>query len=77
MKTIENSNKLKEFIYNKFLNKELNNDSLVQIIELSGSLLNLQTISNYAKKNNISYNGVKNHRNIVRLFDVKFVIENE
>ena len=61
MKTIENTKKLKEFIYNKFVSNELDNDSLVQIIELSGSLLNLKTISDYAKDNNLSYNGVKNN----------------
>jgi hypothetical protein len=77
MGSIENTNKIKEFIYNKFVNDELNNDSLVQIIELSGMLLNLKSISNYAKDNNLSYNGVKNHRNIVELFGNKFVLDNK
>ena len=43
-KCTENTDKLLEFVYNKFINNELNNDSLVQLIELSGSLLNLQTM---------------------------------
>lgn len=52
------------------------NDGLVQLIELSGLFLNLQTISDYAKNNNISYNGVKKSRKIKTLFGVKFVIDN-
>ena len=77
MKTTENTDKLLEFVYNKNIKGELNNDSLVQLIELSGSLLNLKTIPDYAKANNKSYNGVKNNRNIVTIFNVKFVIDND
>ena len=76
MKTIENTEKTKEFIYNKFLNDELNNDSLVQIIELCGGLLNLKSISQYAKDNNISYNGAKHHRTVINLFGSKLVLDN-
>jgi hypothetical protein len=50
---------------------------LVQFIEVAGSFLNLQTIPDYAKKHNLSYNGVKKHREIVTIFNVKFVIDNE
>ena len=50
---------------------------LVQIIELAGSYLNLQTISDYAKENNMTYNGVKKCREIQTLFNTKFVIDNE
>jgi len=53
------------------------NESLVQIIELCGSYLNLQTISDYAKDKGISYNGAKNNREIKELFNVKFVKDNE
>jgi hypothetical protein len=53
------------------------NESLVQLIELTGSYLNLKTIPDYAKENNLSYNGVKNFRNIVEIFNVKFVIDNQ
>ena len=80
MKTIDiqqNTDKLLQFTYNKFINGELDNNSLVQQIELLGSLLNLQTLPKYAKSNNLSYNGVKNHRNIIEIFEVKFVIDNE
>ena len=55
---------------------KLSNDCLVQLIELSGNYLNIQTIPNYAKSNNISYNGAKKFRDIREIFDVKFVIDN-
>jgi hypothetical protein len=56
---------------------ELSNDDLVQIIELCGRYLNLQTISDYARDNNISYNGAKHNRQVRQLFNVKFIIDNE
>ena len=56
---------------------EVSNEDMVQIIEVCGSYLNLQTISGYAKKNKLSYNGVKKCRNVVYLFGVKFVIDNK
>ena len=55
---------------------KLSNEFLVQNIELAGGFLNLQTISDYAKANNLSYNGVKNHREVRNLFNVKFVVDN-
>ncbi len=58
-------------------NNMLSNDDLVQFIELSGSYLNLMTIPDYAYKNNISYNGAKKHRHIHKIFNVKFVIDND
>jgi hypothetical protein len=48
-----NCEKLEKFIYDKFNQNELSNEDLVQIIELCGLLLNLQTISDYAKENNM------------------------
>lgn len=56
---------------------ELSNNDLVQLIEVAGALLNLQTIPDYAKTKNLSYNGVKNHREIIKIFNTKFVIDNE
>jgi len=56
---------------------KFNTEEMVQIIERIGSYLNLKTISNYAKDNNMSYNGVKHHRQIVDLFNNKYVIDNE
>jgi uncharacterized protein YehS (DUF1456 family) len=56
---------------------QLNNADLVQIIEHVGGYLNLEKISEYAKKNNLSYNGVKKCRKIMTVFNVKFVIDND
>ncbi len=75
--TIKNTEKLKTFIANKFEKGELDNESLVQLIELSGMYLNLKTIPDYANDNNLSYNGVKKYRNIKTLFNTKFVIDNQ
>lgn len=74
------NNQISEAVHND----ELNNKELVKIIELCGSYLNLTTVSVYAAINNISYNGVKkrvqskqNTVEIVDIFGVKFIIDNE
>ena len=54
----------------------VSNEFLIQLIELGGNYLNIATIADYAKKHNMSYNGVKNNREIVEIFNVKFVIDN-
>lgn len=69
-------NQISENIYESVIDGSLNNADLVQIIELCGSYLNLKTISQYAADEGKSYNGVKHNRDIVKLFGVKFVIEN-
>ena len=56
---------------------ELDNSDLVQLIELAGGYLNLQTISDYAKKNKMSYNGAKKFRNPIEIFGVKYIIDNQ
>ena len=76
METAENTTKLANFITEKFEAGELNNESLVQIIELCGSYLNLKTITEYAKSNQMSYNGAKNFRSVVNLFGCKFIVDN-
>ncbi len=73
----EKNEKLKTFIFQKFQDGELDNDTLVQLIAQAGNYLNLQTISDYAKTHKMSYNGVKNNRTIITLFNVSFVIDNE
>jgi hypothetical protein len=77
MSITENTTKLLKFTSEKFEKGELNNDSLVQLIELAGNYLNIESIPNYAKQNNLSYNGVKKFRTIVELFNIKFVIDND
>ena len=76
MEKTENTKKLLKFISQKFEGDELDNDSLVQIIELCGMYLNLHTISSYAKAHNLSYNGVKNHREVIKMWGCKLVVDN-
>ena len=72
-----NYNNLADLIIDKMQSKcSLSNTELVQLIELAGSYLNIRTIPGYAKENNLSYNGVKKHREIQVVFGVKFVIDN-
>lgn len=62
------------------LEGELSNDFLVQNIILSGSYLNLMTISDYAKRYNMQYSAAKkpyNGRRIEKFFNVNFIIDNE
>jgi hypothetical protein len=75
--TTANGEKLNRFVFEKFQAGELDNADLVQLIELCGDFLNLKTIPDHAKENNLSYNGVKKHRNIITLFNQKFVIDND
>lgn len=72
----ENTDKLLSFVAHKFEANELDNASLVELIKLSGTYLNLMTIPDYAKANGLSYQGVKTCRHIERLFGAKFVIDN-
>jgi hypothetical protein len=73
----QNTEKLIKFIAEKFEKSELNNESLVELIQLCGAYLNLETIPNYAKRTGMSYEGVKKGRNIVELFGCKLVIDND
>lgn len=70
--TINNKHldKIEEYVYKTLCKGELN---MVQLFERLNTYANLKTISQYAKDNNLSYNGVKNNRKIVELFGVKFV----
>lgn len=69
--------KILKNIYLGVENNLVGDDDLVQIIEQAGAFLNLQTISDYAKENKISYNGAKKFRNVKKIFGVKFIIDNE
>jgi len=61
----------------RIIENGVSNEFLVQNIILSGSYLNLKTIQKYAKDNKMTYRGVKNHRKIVNLFGINFVIDND
>jgi len=79
METLINSNtqKLISFVATKFEAGELDNNSLVELFKSTGAYLNLKTISDYAKENNISYEGAKRFRRVEEIFGVKFVIDND
>ena len=66
--------KIEEYVYKTLCKDELD---IVQLFERLNVFANLKTISQYAKDNNKSYNGIKNHRKIITLFGVKFVLDNE
>lgn len=61
---------------------ELSNEAIVSIIENLGSYLNLKTIADYARVENITYNAVlkriANKRcELLIVFNQKFIIDNE
>lgn len=66
--------KIEEYVYKAMLKDDLN---LVQVFERLQVYANLKTITNYAKDNKLSYNGVKKHRKIIKLFGCRFVADNE
>lgn len=66
-----------QFLEEKTMEGNFTNNDLVQFIEHTGSFLNLKTIPDYAKEKSMSYNGVKKHRKIVEIFNIKFVIDND
>lgn len=71
-----NGEKLLSFLDEKMMDRKFTNNDLVQFIESVGKYLGLQTIPNYAKENNLSYNGVKKFREIKKILNIKFVIDN-
>lgn len=73
----QNTDKLIDFVCRKFEAGELDNISLVELFKRTGMYLNLQTISDYARTNKMSYEGVKKCRKIEEIYGVKFVIEND
>lgn len=80
MKTLDitsNGKKLCDFVTEKTMAGELTNNDLVQLIEVAGAFLNLKTISDYAKENNLSYNGAKHFRETIEIFKTKFIIDND
>jgi len=68
---------LEQVLEESVILNELSNDDLVHIIELSARYLNALTISEYAKANNLSYNGVKKCRLTKMILGRKFVLEND
>jgi hypothetical protein len=73
----DNGKKLNDFLDLKMYSGSFTNDDLLEFIKSAGKYLNLQTIPDYAKEHKMSYQGVRNYRNIVTIFNVKFVIDNK
>lgn len=73
---------IKEHLSSRVQNLELNNEDIVEIIDLLGAYLNAETISDYAKRNKITYNGTLQRiatgkLKTFTLFKNKFVIDND
>jgi Na+/phosphate symporter len=74
----ELTDKIKQHLGQRVQNNELDNSEVIEIINLLGTFLNAETISDYAKRENITYNGaLKRNLKSFQLFGVKFVIEND
>lgn len=69
--------KLSDFLDSKMHDGEFTNEDLAHFISQVGRYLNLETIPSCSSRLNMSYNGVKKSKEIVELFGVKFVIDNE
>jgi hypothetical protein len=77
MKNQHHIDKIEEYVYKCLQKDELSNSDLVQVIERINNYLNLKTIQKYADDNHISYNGAKNNREIISLFNLKFIADND
>ena len=72
---------IEEHLRKRIENGEISNQELIQLIEVVGSYLNLMTIPDYAKRESLTYNGVKskaraNKIQIIQIFGCKFVVDN-
>ena len=71
-------NELRDKIFQNYEIGAISDAELVQIFELSARYLNLKTITNYAKSNNITYNGaLKRKLRKVVIDNQTFIIDNE
>lgn len=52
---------------------QISRHCMIQIVELLGDYLNLETVPNCARRESKSYNGVLKTRRPIKLFGVKFV----
>ena len=69
---------IENIIAENFENGKINNSDMVEIVKLIVVYLNLKTVSNYAKANNMSYQGaLTGKRERVEIAGVKFIIDNE
>jgi len=71
------ANKIKASIDDAMMNDELSNDDLVELIKHLGAYGNIMSVKEYSDQNNITVQGVYNHRNVVNLWGFKFVVDND
>lgn len=76
MKNSANIKEIENLIEEKLFKNEISSTDLVQLFERLNSYTSLKTITQYAKDNKISYNGAKKCRKVVKLFGVKFIMDN-
>jgi hypothetical protein len=69
---------LQKELFSNYENGFVSDAVLVQLIELASGYLNLKTKINYAKSNNISYNGAKKRNTRSCVIDgITFIIDND
>ena len=76
MRTSANIKEIENLIEEKLFKNEISATDLVQLFEHLNAYTSLKTITQYSKDNNISYNGAKKCRKAVKLFGVKFIMDN-
>lgn len=76
------TDKIIQHLCERVQNNELTNDEIINIIESLSCYLNLETISHFAKRKALSYNGVLKQIETGKLktidfFSIKFIVEND
>lgn len=78
MKTPSRSVIIRERLFECIHNGEMENDDLVKVFEHVGIILNVCSLTEYAKRNNISYHGaLKRNLNAYIFGGLKFVTDNQ
>lgn len=73
---MERSAYIRERLFECIHKWELQTGDLVQIIEHLAVILNIKTLTNYAKENKITYNGAKHRKKkTVKIDKIKFIID--
>jgi len=74
---MEKPNKYKESIELDFYGGELSNEDLIEILQLIRELLQLKSVKEYAKENNITPQGVYTCRKPIEFCTFKLVVDND
>jgi hypothetical protein len=77
MATITRSELIRERLFECIHNSEIENDDLIKILEHLGKILNVKTLSQYARDNGLTYNGAKKRcKYVVMINNLDFYIDN-